>query len=112
MFNKIILCTDGSEPALEATRVAVAFARRFRAEITLVNVADLVAAATTYPAYYVPEAIGPSQVAIEYAEELQQDILRETGCRLQQAGVPYRACAEMDSRWRASWRWRKKPRRT
>ncbi|HLV80934.1 MAG TPA: universal stress protein, partial [Chthonomonadaceae bacterium] len=95
MFTRIVLCSDGSEQALQATQAAVELARRFQAEILLVNVVDLVAAAAAYPAYYVPEAIGPSQVAIQYAQELQQDVLNETGCLLRQAGVRYRPLAEI-----------------
>jgi len=95
MFNKVILCTDGSEQAMQAAQVTVQFAHRFNVDVTLVNVTDIIAAAAAYPAYYVPEAMGPSQVAIEYAEELQQDVLHETGCLLQKAGVHYRTCAEM-----------------
>lgn len=95
MFSKILLCTDGSEQALQVTQVAIEFARRFKSDIVLINATDLVTAAAAYPAYYVPEAVGPSQIAIEYAEQIQQDILNNIVCILQTAGVSYRSRAEV-----------------
>ncbi len=68
MFRSILVCSDGSEPALQAARVAAGLAHQFDSCVHVLNVLDLSILSD-------PGAVGVWQVAVDQTiviEELQQ----------------------------------------
>jgi len=87
MLDKLVLCTDGSDCALQAARVAANVAKAFDAEVIVLNVLDLLASAIFYVA---PETAPPTDITMEYAEEAQQAAIDATSKVLAEAGVRFR----------------------
>jgi len=85
MFQTIVLCTDGSSPALNAARLTVDLACRQNACVDLVHVLDPIVAAGA--AGFVPEAGVSAEITLEYAEEGQQAVLNCTAEILERAHV-------------------------
>jgi nucleotide-binding universal stress UspA family protein len=92
MYREIFLCTDGSDQAVTATRLAADLACRHHAHIHLVHVIDILVAAS--PCSYVPEAGLSTGILLQYAQEGQQEILRRSGEIMAQAGVSFTVHAE------------------
>jgi len=91
MFGKIVLCTDGSDQAHNAARLAADLACRFNAHIDLIHALDPLI--TSGSSTFAPEA-GISVEILRYAEEGQQAILQRTAKILEEAHAPYRSHAE------------------
>jgi nucleotide-binding universal stress UspA family protein len=87
MFNKILLCSDGSDCAMQAARGAARIAKACKAELVVLNVLDLLSSAIFYVA---PEVAPPIDVTIRYAEEAQQATLDATGQVLTEEGAHFR----------------------
>ncbi|MCW3053610.1 MAG: UspA, partial [Chthonomonadales bacterium] len=90
MFNNILVCCDGSEQSLQATRLAVALARRHPCRITLLYVLNLNA--------LIPSAIGEwAGPAGPRAVAHYQDRVRAT---IEQSAAKYICEAGLDYQWR------------
>ena len=88
MFSKMLMCSDGSEQALEAAAVAAEIARKFNSQLLLLSVYD----PSVIPAATVGIPDGSLQTAVSagcYAEEAQSGVEKATGQVLQEAGVTY-----------------------
>jgi nucleotide-binding universal stress UspA family protein len=83
MFTKILLATDGSDPALEAAKVVAELAKKFGAQVIVFNAHEIPVAYFTH--------VGPVSLeqAIPQVEEMQKAILQRTGEVLEAAGVSY-----------------------
>ena len=80
MFRRILVPTDGSEPALKAARLAAVMAREARAEVVLLT-------AVTVPQSLVMVA-GIGQDVVEgYIEHLGRDALEAAEAVFREAGV-------------------------
>ncbi len=93
MYLKILLCTDGSDQALSAARLAADLACRVNGHVDLVHVLDPIIAAG--PSGFIPEAGMSTEITLRYAQEGQEAVLRDVGQILEQAHVPYRSFAEL-----------------
>lgn len=93
MFQKILLCIDGSEPAMSATHLAADLAGRTKAQVDVVHVLDPMVAAS--PTNFAPEADLSGGLLLEYAQEGQQAVLQNAGKIFDQAHVSYRTHAEI-----------------
>jgi nucleotide-binding universal stress UspA family protein len=87
MFRKILVCSDGSENATQAARVAALIAREFHActlLLTVFNPSTLIYANGDAP-------IAPIDSALlnRYIEEVQSDIEERTAEVFRAAGVDY-----------------------
>ena len=93
MINKILVCSDGSDHAIQSARVAAAIARSPNSELTLLNVFDLAGATVPYMGQWgmMTDAVGFAQ----YAEVVQKDAVERTGMVLDLAGVKYKTIKEM-----------------
>lgn len=93
MFQKILVCSDGSEDALDAARTAAEIGVKFEGEMVLIIVFDpaplLVAGALTRGAVISMETI------YRAAEEAQAAIEARTGKVLEEAGARYTARYEL-----------------
>lgn len=93
MFKSILVCTDGSEQAMNAARTAAQIACKFDAKVTLLNSFDDIV--STLPNLGVWElGIRPEEF-VRYASEVQQDIEKRTGAMFEEAGVPFLPLREM-----------------
>jgi nucleotide-binding universal stress UspA family protein len=92
-MKRLLLCTDGSEQALHATRLAADLACRLAASVCLVNVEDLMVAYGPYA--FAPESAPPSETTLEYLRQAQKEILQNAAQVLAQANVPYQLHAEL-----------------
>jgi len=87
MFRKILVCTDGSQHAIEAARAAAEIAQQFESQVLLLNVFDTVSV-------YAP-SVGIWDLTVDqdafdrYVLATQQAILKRTGRVFEQAGVPF-----------------------
>ncbi len=88
MFSKILVCSDGSDKAIEAAAVAAGIALKFSSQLILLNVYDpSVIPATTMG---IPGGLLETTVSEScYAEEIQSGAERETGEVFQKAGVEF-----------------------
>ena len=94
MFTKILLCTDGSNHALEAARATVELAQKFGSEVVLLNVFN--PAIVPVPFVGLPEASVFTATNMGcYAEQVQEEIETATGKVLAEGGVGYRARREL-----------------
>ena len=94
MFSKILVCSDGSDKALEAAAVAAGIALKFGSQILLLTVYDpsVIPAATMG----IPGGTLASTVSAgSYAEEVQKGVEKETGAVFQKANVPYTTHREL-----------------
>ncbi len=93
MFQKIIVCSDGSDNALYATRAGVAIAKRFGSAAQLLDVIN--------PMYMDTEGLGvwslmTDQNSISATAELQhQAIKAQAAPMFEAAGVPFTAIQEL-----------------
>lgn len=93
MFQEIVLCSDGSEPALQAAKVTAEIARRFQAHITLLSVFN--SDALLSPIATAPEVAPPMDLVLALAEEMHTDVEQKTGQVLKEAGIPYQSRREI-----------------
>jgi nucleotide-binding universal stress UspA family protein len=93
MFKNVLICSDGSDNALHATRLAAAVAQPLGATITVLNVFDIATATASYS--IAPEAFSYAQMTIEYGQQAQKDILTRTSAVLTEMGVSCRTRGEM-----------------
>ena len=94
MFTKILVCSDGSESALEATSVAAEIALKFGSQIVLLTVFD----PSIIPATTMGIPGGSLETTVSagsYAEERQDEAGRETISVLRKAGVGYTTPREL-----------------
>lgn len=94
MFAKILVCSDGSEPALKAARTAAAIARSFQSSVVLVTVYD----PSTIPTPYIGIPDGSLLTATDagrYAEETQRMVERDTGRVFEELDVLYTCHREL-----------------
>jgi nucleotide-binding universal stress UspA family protein len=94
MFSKILVCSDGSDKALEAAAVAAAIALKFGSQLILLNVYDpsvIPAATIGIPGGLLETTVSESC----YAEEIQSGAERETGDVLHKAGAQFTARREL-----------------
>lgn len=88
MFSNILLCSDGSDNALQAARVAGEIAARFHADLTILSVFNPASELGSFA--MAPEA-GPSQEVIQaLGENLHAAIQKSSGGLLDAAGTAYR----------------------
>jgi nucleotide-binding universal stress UspA family protein len=83
MFHTILICSDGSEGALQATHTAAELAQQFNSKIVLLNVFD----DSNLP--HLHEDL-PHLIA-----RVQQDVEQRTGAILHEAGLAYEALREV-----------------
>lgn len=93
MFKRILVCSDGSDAALHAAKVAAKIAGRCRADVTLLSV--FYPAALMTPFANAPEAAPSMEVVMEWGEEMHTSIQEKTGAVLREAGVSYQPCREL-----------------
>ncbi len=95
MVTKILLCSDGSQQALQAASVAGDLAKRLQAEVLVIHVIDILAIS----AYTGPQADAapPLGLLLGYEEEAQKEILQHTREALDRAGISYRVFPEIGS---------------
>jgi nucleotide-binding universal stress UspA family protein len=94
MFSKILICSDGSEGALAATRIGAIIAREFSSRVLLVHSYD--PAITAYPAFGGGGwEFAASQDGLDTeAETARRDMVEHTGKILLEAGVKYEPLLE------------------
>jgi nucleotide-binding universal stress UspA family protein len=87
MFNKILVCSDGSEHALAAAQAAAEIARRFHSQVLLLTVFDpeamLATGALTVGAVISTETVN------HWAKEIQEKIIDSTGKIFEEKAVTY-----------------------
>ena len=83
MFSKIVLCSDGSEHAQQAGRVAAELAKRFQAQLTLLSVFNASSALAAFA--MAPEAAPSSDVITALGEEIHCSVHQKTGGLLEQS---------------------------
>jgi nucleotide-binding universal stress UspA family protein len=93
MIAKVLLCSDGSPCALQATRIAARIARTAGKELIVVAGMDL--AAMTYPCWAIPEAQASIEPTYELAAEMQDEAIRKTAEVLQGECVRFSCRAEI-----------------
>ena len=94
MFGKILVCSDVSEGALAAARMAAQIAKNFHSEVTLVHAYPPESVAVpTFVAGVWEFAVSPEVVA-EYAAQAQSALQAHTGAIFDAAGVKYEAALE------------------
>ena len=93
MFTKIVVCSDGSEPALQASRIAAEIAGRFHAELTLLSVYNPAGVLASFA--MAPEAAPSNDIVMSIGEETHKVVQQKTGAILDRAGVTYQFRGEM-----------------
>jgi len=93
MFKNILLCSDGSDQAINAARVAASIAHSCSSAFTVVNVFDLAASTVPYMGQWglMTDAEGYAL----YATEVQNSAEQRTGNVLSEQGVEYTSIKEM-----------------
>ena len=87
MFQKILLCSDGSDHALKAAAAAGSLARKFDAKVTVLHVLNLPVALS--PALDAAGfTISPAEVD-KYAAEVKDSVSRRTGRILEESAIAY-----------------------
>lgn len=87
MFKEILVCTDGSEPALQAVRAAGEIAQKFEANLTLLSVFDL--ATLPLPYESVSDALPYIESRAKVGEMVYSEVIARAGQILKDIGVPY-----------------------
>lgn len=91
MFEKILVCSDGSEHALKAAEAAVKLADKFNSKVTLINVFS----PHVQPVFAGPDATPYYWDAPEGAiERAQEAVERRTGKVFDNAGIKYSCIRE------------------
>src|SRR5579862_6101914 len=84
MFTKLLVCSDGSEQALQATRAAADVAAKFGSDVLLLNVFDDTVAASHLGIW----ELGLDRAAfLRYIAAAQQEVEDRTSAVLHQAGI-------------------------
>ncbi len=93
MITKLLLCTDGSQQALNATQLTANLAKRLGAEVLVVHVIDILAIS----AYTGPQAdvAPPVGMLLEHEQEVQKEVLQHTTEVLETQGVSYTVFPEI-----------------
>lgn len=76
MFNRILVCSDGSDQALHAAGLAAKLAKQCDASLLVLNVFDLPAAMALYAAPY--EQVVDAETLVGWASEAQEEVLKRT----------------------------------
>lgn len=92
MFQHIVVCSDGSDHALRAARMAAEIAVKFEADVVLLNIFD--PASVAMPFVGTPEAAPSAEITLRYAEEAQKILVERTGQVIQEVGARYRSRSE------------------
>lgn len=87
MFSKILVCSDGSEPAQHATRVAADITARFGADLTLLSVFNPSSVLATFA--MAPEAAPPADVLTTIADQTHCLVQKEAGGLLDASKTPF-----------------------
>lgn len=93
MFNKILVCSDGSEAALKAARAAAEIAKKFDSRVVLLNVFTPSPSTMTFVG--APDAVPYAQMAVGYADEVQEAVELRTGRIFDEMKVAYEGRREM-----------------
>lgn len=93
MFNTILVCTDGSEHALQAVRKAASLAKQADTCILLLHVNDMVKELAPYVMPWQLE-LGEAQSEPDGTAE-QKIILQKTAALLEEPMFATRCCANM-----------------
>lgn len=94
MFNRILVCSDGSDHSLAAAHAAGELALKFGSQVVLLNVFN--PAAVPAPFIGVPGASLLTATDMGcFAQEIQQTVERDTGRVLEEMGVPYTCRREL-----------------
>ncbi|HLK57323.1 MAG TPA: universal stress protein [Chthonomonadaceae bacterium] len=94
MFQKILICADGSDQALNAVRTAAEIAQKFGSEIFVVNVFS--PSTVPVPFVGVPEAMVMAEADMaEYARQVQTAVEKSVAEILTAANVPYQTIREI-----------------
>ena len=88
MFSKILLCSDGSDHALQAARVACEIATRFHSGLTLLSVFNPASVLGAFA--MAPEAAPSEEIVRAIGEDLHAGIQKSTGSLPDAAKVAYR----------------------
>ena len=94
MFSKILVCSDGSDKAIEAAAFAAEMAQKFGSQVILLNVYDpsvIPAATMGIPGGLLETTVSESC----YAEEIQSGAEKSTAEVFQKAGVRYTTRREL-----------------
>lgn len=93
MFNKILLCSDASETALNAAKTCAELAKKLESEVIVLNVYTPVPVfapnVTTVDAGLLVDALTPN------IEDVQKHVELRTGQVLDEFGVAYRSVREV-----------------
>lgn len=93
MFQRILLCTDGSDQALDAAKTAAELAQKFGSKVTILNVMS--------PSVVAPAVVGGMEpmayveVNPNFIEEAQEAVERRTGRILEEKNVSYECRREI-----------------
>jgi nucleotide-binding universal stress UspA family protein len=91
MFTKILLCSDGSEGALKAAKVAAEMAKVLSAELTMLHVCPVPPVDTPFP--------GSPSFAVplleHYVEDLHLAVIDRTMPAAREAGIPCHVLLEV-----------------
>jgi nucleotide-binding universal stress UspA family protein len=94
MFQKILICTDGSDQASNAVRAAAEIAQKFGSQIFLVNVFN--PTVTPVPFVGLPEAMVIAEETLaEYATQVQDTVEKSAAEILSAAGLAYQTIREL-----------------
>jgi nucleotide-binding universal stress UspA family protein len=93
MFQHILLASDGSDHALQATEAAAEIARKFGARVTLLTVFN--PPIMSPPFLGGPEPLIDAEILVQQAEEVQEAVERRTGEVLEKHTVPYECLREV-----------------
>jgi len=83
MFQKILICSDGSDRSLIAAEVAAELAKTYKAELTLLHVCQIPAMEAPFPG--APAFAGPAVDA--YVTEMHNAVITRTLPIIRRAGV-------------------------
>ncbi|HEV2471858.1 MAG TPA: universal stress protein [Chthonomonadales bacterium] len=86
-MNHILLCSDGSEHALKAARIAAELAKALGAHITILSAYDMAAFMVPYSS--APEAMPAADKLVEIGEEFHKSVQNSTSAILADAGVRF-----------------------
>ncbi len=87
MFKNILLCSDGSDRAIQAAKAASEIARRFDAHVTVLSVFDTTALMTPYSS--APEAMPNAEIVLKVGDEFHDAAQRAAAQSLSAAGVRF-----------------------
>ncbi len=92
MFNHILVCSDGSEHAIQAAKTGSEIARKCGSQVSLITVLDVTAA--VMPCVGQWESIALTDDLLECATEAQKNAEKSTGKVLDDAGIAHATLRE------------------